>query len=84
MAVDRRRGRLVRAEACRALGKVGRPEDATILARVMTVDTLGDCRVAAIEGLGELKSHDQRIIAVPRRRDGARRPGHPRGLARTP
>jgi len=52
---------LVRGEACRALGKVGRPEDATVLARVMTLDVSGECRVAAIESLGELKSSDRRI-----------------------
>ncbi len=52
---------LVRAEACRALGRVGRSEDATILARVMTVDVAGECRIAAIESLGELKSGDRRI-----------------------
>ena len=52
---------LVRAEACRALGRVGRSEDATILARVMTIDVAGECRVAAIESLGELKSKDRRI-----------------------
>jgi len=52
---------LVRAEACRALGKVGRPEDATVLARVMTVDVAAECRVAAIESLGELKAKDRRI-----------------------
>ncbi len=52
---------LVRAEACRALGKVGRSQDATILARVMTLDTAGECRVAAIESLGDLKSKDRRI-----------------------
>jgi hypothetical protein len=55
---------VVRVQACRALGKVGRPEDATILARVMTIDQLEDCRIAAINGLGELKSNDQRIIQV--------------------
>jgi HEAT repeat protein len=55
---------LVRVQACRALGKVGKPEDATILARVMTVDTLEDCRIAAIEGLGELKAKDARIMQV--------------------
>src|SRR5690242_140020 len=55
---------LVRAQACRSLGQVGRPEDATILSRVMTVDTLEDCRIAAIEGLGELKSRDPRIMEV--------------------
>ena len=52
---------LVRSEACRALGRVGQSEDATILARVMTLDVAGECRVAAIESLGELKSKDRRI-----------------------
>ena len=52
---------MVRGEACRALGRVGRSEDATILARVMTVDTSAECRVAAIESLGDLKSTDKRI-----------------------
>ena len=52
---------LVRAEACRALGRVGRSEDATILARVMTLDVSAECRVAAIESLGDLKSPDKRI-----------------------
>jgi hypothetical protein len=51
-------------EGCRALGKVGTPEDATILARIMTVDTLEDCRIAAIEGLGSLKAQDPRITQV--------------------
>jgi hypothetical protein len=55
---------VVRAEACRALGKVGTPEDATLLARVMSADTDGDCRIAAIEGLGALKSSDPRIMAM--------------------
>ena len=55
---------LVRVQACRALGKVGKPEDATILARIMMVDTLEDCRIAAIEGLGELKSKDPRIMQM--------------------
>jgi len=55
---------LVRVHACRALGKVGKPEDATILARVMTVDTLEDCRIAAITGLGELKAKDPRILQM--------------------
>jgi HEAT repeat protein len=55
---------LVRSQACRALGKVGSPEDATILSRVMTVDTLEDCRIAAIEGLGEMKARDPRILEV--------------------
>ena len=52
---------LVRAEACRALGRVGRSDDATILTRVMTLDNIGECRIAAIESLGELKSKDRRI-----------------------
>ena len=49
---------VIRVEACRALGKVGLPEDATILARIMTVDKLEDCRIAAIEGIGMLKAQD--------------------------
>jgi hypothetical protein len=52
---------VIKVEACRALGKVGRPEDATILARIMTVDNLEDCRIAAIEGVGSLKTADPRI-----------------------
>ena len=54
----------VRIQACRALGKVGRAQDATILAQVMTTDTLEDCRIAAIDALGELKSTDPRIGRV--------------------
>lgn len=55
---------VLRVQACRALGKVGRPEDATVLTRVMTVDTLEDCRIAAIESLGELKPDDPRITRM--------------------
>jgi HEAT repeats len=55
---------VIRVEGCRALGKVGLPEDATILARIMTVDTLEDCRIAAVEGLGSLKSKDPRIHRI--------------------
>jgi hypothetical protein len=55
---------LVRVQACRALGKVGTPEDAPLLARVMTLDTLEDCRIAAIEGLAELRSDDPRILQM--------------------
>jgi HEAT repeat protein len=55
---------VVRVQACRALGKVGKTEDATILARIMNLDNLEDCRIAAIEGLGELKALDPRIMEV--------------------
>ena len=55
---------IVRVEACRALGKVGVDEDSTVLARVMTVDTMEDCRIAAIDGLRELKPKDPRIQMV--------------------
>ena len=55
---------VIRVQACRALGRVGRPEDATILARVMATDTLEDCRIAAIESMGRLKSTDPRIAKV--------------------
>jgi hypothetical protein len=55
---------MIRIEACRALGKVGRPEDATVLSRVMTVDTLLDAKIAAIDGLAALKADDPRILQV--------------------
>jgi hypothetical protein len=55
---------LIRLEGCRALGKIGKPEDATILARIMTVDPLEDCRIAAIEGLASLKAQDPRIYQM--------------------
>jgi HEAT repeats len=55
---------VIRVEACRALGKVGLPEDATILAQIMTIDKLEDCRIAAIEGLGLLKAADPRIYEI--------------------
>jgi HEAT repeat protein len=55
---------VIRVEACRALGKVGSSEDATILARIMTVDNLEDCRIAAIDGIGSLKAKDSRIYQI--------------------
>lgn len=55
---------VIKVEACRALGKVGRPEDATVLAQTMTLDNLEDARIAAIEGLADLKSRDPRIYKV--------------------
>ncbi|MFO0910888.1 MAG: HEAT repeat domain-containing protein [Isosphaeraceae bacterium] len=55
---------VVRIQACVALGKVGRNEDATVLARMMTTDVLEDCRIAAIEALAELKPDDPRITHV--------------------
>jgi HEAT repeat protein len=55
---------VIKIEACRALGKVGRSEDATVLAQIMTLDHLEDARIAAIEGLAELKSRDPRIYKV--------------------
>ena len=55
---------MIRIEACRALGKVGRPEDATVLSRIMAVDNLLDAKVAAIDGLAALKPKDPRILQV--------------------
>ena len=75
---------VIKIEACRALGKVGRSEDATVLAGVMTLDNLEDARIAAIEGLAELKTSDARIYAHARRRDGARGSRHPPGVAQCP
>jgi HEAT repeat protein len=55
---------VIRVEACRALGKVGIPDDATTLARVMAIDKLEDCRIAAIESIGSLKSQEPRILQI--------------------
>jgi hypothetical protein len=55
---------VIRVEACRALGKVGTAEDATTLARIMTIDRLEDCRIAAIESIGSLKSREPRILQI--------------------
>jgi HEAT repeat protein len=54
---------LVRAEACRALGKVGQAEDANVLSRIMATDFL-DCKVAALDALADLKPHDARVLQV--------------------
>ena len=75
---------VIKIESCRALGKVGRPDDATILAQVMTLDNLEDARIAAIEGLAELKTKDPRIFQLLVDEHGPRRPGHPPGLAQCP
>jgi hypothetical protein len=55
---------VIRVEACRALGKVGTPEDATTLARIMAIDRLEDCRIAAIESIGSLKTREPRILQI--------------------
>lgn len=55
---------VVKIEACRALGKVGSPEDASVLAQIMSLDNLEDARMAAIDGLSDLKSQDPRIYKV--------------------
>ena len=52
---------IVRAEACRAMGAVGKPDDVPVLSRHMTSDTSVDCRIAAIEGLGALKVSDPQV-----------------------
>ena len=62
------------------MGKVGKPEDATILARVMTVDTLEDCRIAAIDALGRPEGERPEDRRHARRRDAERRPGDPPGV----
>ena len=75
---------VIKIEACRALGKVGRPEDATVLAQMMTLDNLEDARIAAIEGLAELKTQGPADLQGAARRHGARGPGHPPRLAQCP
>jgi hypothetical protein len=51
---------LIRAEAYRSLGKVGRREDATVLMRAMTLDLDEHCKAAAAEALGSLRDVDPR------------------------
>lgn len=53
---------LVRAEALRALGKVGSEDDPTVLAQHMVADTSLECRIAAIEGLGMMQPLDPRYL----------------------
>jgi HEAT repeat protein len=55
---------MLKVEAYRALGKVGTPDDATMLARVMHTAPLEDYRIAAIEGIAALKANDPRILYV--------------------
>ena len=52
----------VRCEAARALGHVGKPEDAVLLARMMAIDPTHNGRVAAAEGLANLKPQEPRIL----------------------
>jgi hypothetical protein len=62
---------MIRAEAYRALGKVGRKEDSTVLMQAMTLDRDDNCKVAAIEALGSLKEVDPRTEPyLVRRLDG--------------
>lgn len=53
---------LIREEACRALGKVGIEEDAILLNHIAGVDQYLDCKVAALDGLADLKPQDTRIL----------------------
>jgi HEAT repeat protein len=54
----------IKVEAYRALGKVGKAEDAMTLVRLMNTERLEDCRIAAIEGIGALKAKDPRIYHI--------------------
>ncbi len=55
---------ILKVEAYRALGKVGKAEDAMTLVRLMNTEPLEDCRIAAIEGIGALKAKDPRIYHI--------------------
>jgi HEAT repeat protein len=55
---------ILKVEAYRALGKVGTAEDAMMLVRIMNTDPLEDSRIAALEGIGALKTQDPRIFHV--------------------
>ena len=55
----RRQRHRQRGDPRRGLPRPGQgwlPEDATTLARIMTIDKLEDCRIAAIEAIGSLKT----------------------------
>lgn len=54
----------IRGEACRALGKVGTIDDARVLSRIMAIDRQADCRIAAIEGIGELRTNDPMVYTT--------------------
>lgn len=55
---------IVRAEAARALGRVGTPEDAILLTRLLATDSEPDCRLASIEALGAMTTPDPRAYLV--------------------
>lgn len=55
---------LIRAAACRAIGKVKDPTDTALLARIMAADVDADCRIAAIEAMGMLGAGDSRATQV--------------------
>jgi HEAT repeat protein len=52
---------MVQTEAARALGLIGRQDDAATLARLMAAGSTVELRVAAIEALGVLKPRDARF-----------------------
>lgn len=52
----------VRCEAARALGHIGKPDDAILLTRMMAIDPTHNGRVAAAEGLANLKPNDPRVL----------------------
>jgi hypothetical protein len=53
---------LLREEACRALGKVGVEEDGVRLNQIAGLDQYLDVKVAALDGLADLKPQDIRIL----------------------
>lgn len=55
---------VVRAEAARALGKIGEHDDEVILSRIAVADTQQECRIAAIDGIGTLKSSNPAVLTT--------------------
>jgi HEAT repeat protein len=55
---------VVQTEAARALGKLGQPEDAAMLARLAMAGTSINLRIAAIESIGALRPSDSRYTTL--------------------
>ncbi len=62
--IDARSETIVRAEACLALGRIGHPDDANTLARILVTDPDPAVQLKAIEGLQHMRPRDPRITQV--------------------
>ncbi len=55
---------VVRAEAIRALGFIGEHQDEKTLARLAALDTQPECRIAALDALGQIKASDPDVLTM--------------------